>query len=170
MTVCILLIQKMKKHFELLYAIDNYIYNLNENNKGDSISLNYNYSFDTVQYSRAFIPSSCFSNYNFIEEEDNYYFIVDGEFLCRHIANNYFDSLDIVISTNHVVLQNNANEIKNGKYIWHVSPEDENFSLRFITSKDVINTNSKYYIIGLSLLLVVCIFFIVRKFKVRKEA
>ena len=68
------------------------------------------------------------------------------------------------------VLQNNANEIKNGKYIWHINPEDENFSLRFITSKDVINTNSKYYIIGLSLLLVVCIFFIVRKFKVRKEA
>ena len=54
---------------EPLFAVDNLIYDLNENNKGDSVSLNYSYSFDTTQYSRAFIPSSCFSNYNFIRNE-----------------------------------------------------------------------------------------------------
>lgn len=155
---------------EPILAIDNVPYDLNENNTGDYVNLNYTHSFSVDEYSKARIPSSCFTNYNFIEEDNKYYFVIDGDFLCRHIAYNYFDSLDIVISTNHVVIENNAGEVKNGKYIWHVNPDDETFSLRFIISKSVKNENSKYYLLGFSVLFIgVCIFFVVRKFKTKNE-
>lgn len=124
-----------------LFALDNIPYDLETKDNGDSIDLKYSYTFTTSEYSNAFIPASCFTSFNFVNENDMYYFIADGEFLCSHIANKYFDSLDIVISTNHLVVQNNADEIKNGKYIWHVNP-DEEISLRFIVSSKVANTSS----------------------------
>lgn len=153
-----------------LYAVDNNPYNLKSNTKGDYTDLKYTYTFNIEQYSKAFIPSSCFSSYNFLETDDKYYFLIDGEFLCSHIAFNYFDSLDIVISTNHVVIDDNADEKKNGKYIWHVSPDDEELSLRLITSKAVKKSHSLLYLFGgLSLFVVGLIFVAINKNRSRNE-
>ena len=130
----------------------------------DYVNLNYTHSFGNDEYSKAFVPNSCFSSFNFIKEDDKYYFIADGDFLCRHIANVYFDSLDIVISTNHVVIQDNADEKKNGKYIWHVNPDSETFSLNFVVSSQVRGGNFKSYfwgvfsIVGIGV--IVCIYII----------
>lgn len=153
-----------------LYALDNIPYDLKINDIGDYINLNYAHSFVDDEYSKAFVPSSCFSSFNFIKEDDRYYFIADGEFLCRHVANVYYDSLDIVISTNHVVVQDNADEKKNGKYIWHISPDSETFSLRFITSTKVKGNNSIFYLVGFSLFFIAgSIFLVVKKIKSKNE-
>ena len=153
-----------------LNALDNIPYDLKSNDAGNYINLNYTHSFDVENYSRAYVPSTCFSNYNFIKEDDKYYFFVDGEFLCQHIAYVYFDSLDIVISTNHVVLQENADEKKNGKYIWHVNPGNDSFSLRFVTSSKVKNNKSNHVLFGGGLLLFgAFIFFVVKKMQNKNE-
>lgn len=152
-----------------LFALDNIQYDVNINNTNNYINSNYTYNFDVDNYSKAFVPNSCFSSFNFIKDEDKYYFIADGEFLCRHIANRYFDSLDIVISTNHPVIQSNADEIKNGKYVWHVDSSDENFSLRFVVSEKTKSSNFKNYFWGIISVVGVGVILVVKKNSKRDE-
>ena len=132
-----------------LFALDNIQYDLNSSDTDNHINLNYTHSFDINDYSRAFIPNSCFSSFNFIKEDDKFYLMADGNFLCKHIANKYFDTLDIIIDTNHVVIQSNADEIKNGKYIWHVDPSKEEYSLKFVFSEKVKSNNYNIYFWGI---------------------
>ena len=153
------------------YALGrDHLYNYRNNSSNSTILINYSYDYNVSEFDLANIPNNCFTDFNFVNEDNKYYFFVDGMFKCGYYAYEHLDSLDIVISTNHVVIQENADEKKNGKYIWHVNPDNESFSLRFVTSEKIKNNNFKYYLLGFSLLfIIVCIFFVVRKFRFKNE-
>ncbi len=146
-----------------LYALGDNQYVLNTKDNGRNMDLSYTYNFNTDDYSKAFIPNSCFSSFNFIKEDGKYYFMADGEFLCKHIANKYFDSLDIVIDTNHVVIQSNADEVKKGKYIWHINPDSEEVSLKLVVSEKIIKNNSNTYFWGVISIVGIGVLFIIKK-------
>ena len=104
---------------------------------------NLSYEFSTENYSNANIPNSCFEAFKFLYDDDNYYLFAQGAFKCSYYAYEELDSLDITINTNHVVLENNADEVKNNKYIWHIDPYDDDVNIRFVTKKEIVKNSIK---------------------------
>ncbi len=133
------------------------LYNYKNNSNSSFISFDLSYKYDVNDYAIANIPNNCFTNYQFFKENDKYYFFADGSFKCGYYAYEYLDSLDIVISTNHVVFDDNSDEQKNGKYIWHVDPNTDDFSLRFVVSDNVKKNNIIMYFL-FSILFLILLF------------
>ena len=119
------------------------IYNFSNNRVSDKIMINYNYDYRINEFSNANIPNSCFDIFKFFGDDDKYYLFASGVFKCSYQEYVKLDSLDIVVSTNYTVLENNADEVKDDKYIWHVDVNSSDFSLRFITNKQKINEKKK---------------------------
>lgn len=107
------------------------------------IKASLSYEFSTENYSNANIPGSCFEAFKFLSDDDNYYLFAQGAFKCSYYAYEELDSLDITINTNHVVLENNADEVKNNKYIWHIDPNDDDVNIRFVTKKEIVKNSIK---------------------------
>ena len=104
----------------------------------DELKLNYSYQFDTLNFSKSYIVKNCFSTSSFVSDDEKYYFLVKGSFNCLYYKYAKLDSLDIAITTNHKVLENNADEKNGDEYIWHIDLDDINdVDIRFVTEKKV---------------------------------
>ena len=84
-----------------------------------------------------------FEHFNFLSDDDKYYLFAGGAFKCSFYAYEYLDSLDIVINTNHEVIDNNADEVVDGKYVWHIKKDVNDYELKFITSKKSVVVKKK---------------------------
>lgn len=107
------------------------------------IKASLSYEFSTENYTSANIPNSCFEVFKFLSDEDKYYLLAQGTFKCGYYAYEELDSLDVIINTNHVVLENNADEVKDNKYIWHISTYDEDVNIRFVVKNEVVKNSYK---------------------------
>ena len=160
------------------YAIGrNKLYSFKNDSTTDNIVINYNYAYASNEFSTANIPNSCFDIFKFFSDDDKYYLFASGVFKCSYQEYVKLDSLDIVIDTNHVVLENNADEVKDNKYIWHVDMNASDFSLRFITKKNVQSNkvNNNYIdkiFIGLGIVgavtLIITLFILIKNKRVNK--
>lgn len=159
---------------ESFYAIGrDAIYNFDNKSTNDNIIINFGYDYNVYNFGSANIPKSCFNIFKFITDDDKYYLFAQGAFKCSYYAYEYLDSLDIVIRTNHVVVENNADEVDGDEYIWHVDPNIDDFSLRFIVDQAVNKTNENgifvKVLIGFTSIGIVCgIFIYIRYKKVNK--
>ena len=113
-----------------------------EKNK-NTTSFNYDYLYELDDYKKSMVLSTCFDAYNIIQE-DYYYLITTSEGLkCMTLENStVIDELDIVISSNHKLIDTNADEINNYEYIWHIDKnnyKDKNISLKLYKDKKIFN-------------------------------
>lgn len=151
-------------------------YNFENKSTKNEVILNFNYKYDISDFKLSNIANSCFTNFKFVADEEKYYFLTTGPYKCLNYEYINLDVLDIVISTNHNVLENNADEIKDNKYIWHVSQENNNISIKFVTDKrkKEINKSISYKTIILSsvilsgILLIIGSFIFIKHKKVNK--
>ena len=91
----------------------------------DTTKFNYSYVYDIDNYSNSMALSSCFKGYNILKEK-NYYLITTSEGL-KCMTSDYstiIDNLDIVIETNHKLIDTNADEVSNNKYVWHINKKN----------------------------------------------
>ena len=65
----------------------------------------------------------------------------------KYHLDNYYElkqiHSDIVINTNHEVIDNNADEVVDGKYVWHIKKDVNDYELKFITSKKSVVVKKK---------------------------
>jgi len=129
--------EQIKQFYEkAFYAIGKEIYYNFDNSKStkQNIVINYNYDYDTSNFNSSYFANSCFKYFQFSSNEDKYYLFANGPYKCLTYEYTNIESLDIIITTNHNVLENNANEIKDNKYIWHINQDNyENVNIKFIT-------------------------------------
>lgn len=152
------------------------LYNYKNLSSSSNFTINYNYDYSIDEYSLSNIPNSCFDGFKFFSDDDKYYLFVSGVFKCNYYEYISLDSLDIVISTNHSVLDNNADEVINGKYIWHVDSNEQDFSLQFITEKSnkkIEKNNLNFEIImyvgiGGLFFLIIALFILIKNKRVNK--
>lgn len=111
------------------------LYNFENLSNENDVVINLSYGYNLINFKSSNIPNSCFEHFKFMDDDDKYYLFANGTFKCGYYAYEYLDSLDIIIDTNHDVIENNASEVIGDKYIWHVNTNDNNFELKFITSK-----------------------------------
>ena len=135
-----------------IYALNNSFYKFIDKSTNNEVKLNFNYEFSTSNYNSAILPNSCFETFSFLSDEDKYYIFTDGAFKCNYYEYVDLDSFDVVVNTNHVVLENNADEVKNNKYIWHVDPNSDDVNIKFVVKK---KTSNKFKFINKNALIAV---------------
>lgn len=94
-----------------------YTKTITEGNEEVNYNFTYTYSRDNFQDSR--IVNSCFSN-SVLEETDEFYYIdLSGSFSCL-----YSDQIKINVKSDYMIIENNADKVKDGVYTWIIDDED----------------------------------------------
>lgn len=85
---------------------------------------------------------TCFDSYTFLEEENNYILRTGKKFKCLPYQYNDFDilrydKLEITLTTNHQVLDSNADYVEKGVYHWFITADNvDDTEIYFKISKD----------------------------------
>lgn len=108
-----------------VYAIYNsmtnqpYIYNYD---KGlINFTANYSYTYTPETFNQALYANDCFDAFSFVSQGNNYILSTSEGFKCMSLDYHFLDSLKLQVKTNHVVLEHNADEVKEGNYIWNIN-------------------------------------------------
>lgn len=147
--------------------------------KGNTGVLSYNYTVDS--FNENHLIDQCYDSFNFVKTDDGYTLVTSDIFRCGVFSYMPVDKYNIVITTNRLVLSNNADIIDGNKYIWNINsngvvdiqkPIKISFSNE--TQRDLftdkLSDNSGYVLIGVLGLLIlasgiVFIIFIVKNKK-----
>ena len=92
--------------------------NKNINYKGNKAIIDINYDYNSSNFDNAYMINSCFDEHIFINDDNYYYLEVLGDFGCQ-----YADEVEIVIKTNHVVMDTNATR-RGNEYSWTLSNDN----------------------------------------------
>ncbi len=125
--------------------------------------------FSLKEFERSNIFSFCYDAHNVILE-DNYILITtSNNFKCYDIYKE-LDNFDIVLKTNHKLIETNADEIDGYIYKWHVSKSNANnkpISIKLYKDKYVFNYEHEFTIkvaiIALVILTILITAFIIRR-------
>lgn len=128
----------------LPFSTDNPIYVFHNNfdvayekkvkNKGDLKIIDYDYSYKLEDFVNANSFNQCFDYRNVIVNDDDYFEFEIANYNGCVLKNNF----DIKIKTDNKVLENNADDVKNNVYIWHVDTNNpDKFSLKIKIAKGV---------------------------------
>lgn len=149
---------------------DYYQKNIDIQNGISTVTLKYNYNYENFE--NTYMANYCFENKIFMNEEDYYYLSLSGEFLCSDNKN-----VEIKISSDKAVLSENADEYKDGYYIWYLKTSEDEHNITFQISKDILtdevivtNKINVFPIIGAVILVIAIAIFLVLKKKINKDA
>ena len=156
------------------YAIMNGASNFVEyNKKVMDNKVDFKYNYNDLEYSKSTTLKTCFNAYNVIKEGNYYILSTSKGIKCATEEDKVLlDSLDIVIKTNHVVKESNANKTSNNKheYVWHFdksSYSDGRIYLKLYKDKYVFNYENEFTIkvaiIALAILTILITAFIIRR-------
>lgn len=117
------------------------------------LKLNLKYRYKKEDFANANSVNQCFNERKIFLNDEEYYYLELKE-MTDCVSDFNFD---INIITNNKVISNNADEVNNNKYTWHLSEDNkDNFKLKIKIAKAVYSnnglTNSKvisYVILGL---------------------
>lgn len=162
-----------------LYAIgrDSFYKFDNLGSTKETINLNFSYDYSTSDITSSNLIRSCIEHFDFFEEDSKYYLIASGSLRCNYYEYVQLSSLDITLTTNHNVLENNADEVNDDEYIWHIDlNKNDNVNIKFITddkiSKVIKKREYKQIIfiagIGLSVLGLIALIVFIRYKRVNK--
>lgn len=124
--------------------------------KGKTIDYNFSYLYN-YNFDRSTIINTCFEYHMVDETEDYYYIKLSGKFYCM-----YSDKININVTSNNAVLENNAMKVDGNVYSW-VIKKDKDADILLNVSKKMKHSNNKlkvmntFQIIGLVVLVVLCI-------------
>ena len=100
--------------------------------EGDYINFNLEYTYkNNLDKSR--LIRNCFENYDIKETKDYLYVKLSGAFGCL-----YDDEVTVNVKTDYAVMENNADKVKDNKYTWILTSED-NESIELFVSKNIIS-------------------------------
>ena len=109
------------------YAIMDGVSNFKEYQKETENEKNivFSYTYDGLEFNKATSLGSCFKAYNVIDENNNYIISTSKGLTCaREEDVVLLDGLDVVIKTNHIVKDNNADEVDGYVYTWHFNKDN----------------------------------------------
>lgn len=112
------------------------LYKKNIIENDDSVEFDFNYTY-VNNYDKSRIINRCFEHH-IIEKEDNLYYIrLFGDFYCLNS-----DKITINVTSDYMILENNANKVNNNTYTWIINNEKDN-DIYLTVSENVKYENTK---------------------------
>lgn len=109
---------------------DDSLYNKDITETDNGINYDYTYTYKN-NLDKARVINECFENH-YIDETDEYYNIkLSGEFYCL-----YSNKIDINVTSNYAVLDNNAKKVNGNKYTWTID-DSNSVDIALTVSKTV---------------------------------
>lgn len=102
-------------------------------------SFSYNYS--TSEFNDAHLIRQCYDSFNFVKTEKGYQLVTSDLFRCGSYSYMMVDRYTITITTNHKVIESNADQVDKNKYIWVIDTNGEvniNKPIKIIFSNETI--------------------------------
>lgn len=123
----------MEREIELLknrpvYAIFNSnsqkLYNIDYNEGLFDFTATYEYTFNTSNFNQSVFNNNCFDAFSFTKQEENYILSTSKGFNCMTLEYFSAESIEMTLTTNHSVIESNADKIDGKKYIWNINQDN----------------------------------------------
>ena len=107
------------------------------NDSSSNVYLNYSYTYN--QFSNSYFIDYCFEN-SYVNNTDDYIYVsLYGQFNCH-----YEEDIKIKLSTEYNMSEHNADEYKNGYYIWNLKMTDNESNITFMITKEPASNKEKH--------------------------
>lgn len=104
-----------------------------EYQEGKTFNATYKYTYNYEEFKHAMYIKTCFDAFSFITNDNTYILSTSKGFKCMVLDYNKVDNVEIVINTNHEIIESNADRTKKNTLIWNV--DDTNASEKKIYVK-----------------------------------
>lgn len=113
------------KNYKLLaisQGLDQIAYNSSYKDTGSEFIANYKYTYSINNFNKNNIIRQCYDSFSLTQDDDYYLLVTNNTFKCLAVTDYTFvDSYKIRITTNHKVVEHNADEVKGDTYIWNIT-------------------------------------------------
>lgn len=92
-------------------------------NEGNKFIANYQYTYNRDEFLHAMYIGTCFDAFNFILNDNTYILSTSQGFKCMVLDYNQVDNVQVIIKSNHQIIENNADIVEEDQLIWNI---DEN--------------------------------------------
>lgn len=117
-----------------VFLNDDKIYDKKIVENDDGVGYNFKYTYNE-NFDKSRLLNTCFEKVDFIETDEYYYADIGGDFYCQ-----YSDEIIINVKTNYVVLNNNANKVKDNVYTWII--DGNTTDIQMVISKTLVNNSN----------------------------
>lgn len=100
-----------------------YSFNGKQTKSGYTGSFSYDYSIE--DFNKARLIRECYDSFNFVKTEKGYQIVTSDIFRCGVYSYMKVDKYTITITSNHKVIENNADQVEKNKYTWIINPNGE---------------------------------------------
>lgn len=83
--------------------------------------INLKYKYNTTAFEKSQPFNECYELSNISYDNDSYYILTSKEFKCLNYASYSSDTVKIKFTTNHKVIETNADYVENGTHIWLIN-------------------------------------------------
>ena len=90
----------------------------------DNFNAKYDYTYQLNNIGRAYYINQCFENISFSKHDNQYILLTSKGFKCMLFEYHKINNLTVSITTNHKVLQHNADVVEGGIYTWEITDEN----------------------------------------------
>ena len=160
-----------------------YVYKKEKIENPLGMNLKFGYG-DIASYSVSSFLKQCFNKTN-ISSDEEYIYISADEFLCQSYDYEELNSAVINFTTNHTVINHNANIVRDGVYTWNLNSnfskvslklkkvkETENIQNQESDNKNVDNKKNNNFSTGIAIIIFIAfigVIFLLAIFKVKKQ-
>ncbi len=129
-TVQVTLDNSMEREIEQIknrqvYAIfNNYnqkLYNTNYSQGLTNFKATYTYTYEPSNFNQSLFNNNCFDAFSFVKQDNNYILSTSEGFKCMTVEYFPVENLSLTLTTNHEVIETNADKIEGRKYIWEIN-------------------------------------------------
>ena len=115
------------KKYEAYSTFDNSfqtLYEVKYSDDKNKFIANYQYIYNFEEFRHALYIKSCFDAFSFVTNNDNYILSTTEGFNCMFVDYNKVDEVEVIITTNHEIIESNADQVENNKLIWEINDEN----------------------------------------------
>ena len=110
--------------------------------ESNDLKASYNYTYSIDNFNKSLYFNDCFDAVNFVKNEENYILSTSKGFKCLSLDYYFADKISIKLSTNHEVIENNADYINGDKYIWNIDENNAEQTQIYVKFGEVKKLNS----------------------------
>lgn len=119
--------------YAIFDGIGRYPYNTNFSKGIKNYNANFNYTYKLEDFGRAYYINQCFDAVNFAQHDNQYVLLTSTGFKCMLFDYYKIDNLTVTITTNHTVIENNADSKKRNSYTWNITEQNaENVKISMV--------------------------------------